>query len=84
MKLYIIPFTLSLTLVLSACEMPQMPTVGQCRNTAVNMFKQAHGSTGKITVKTKHEDDGYEFLISNGKNIEEVDCSFWGQCEFDD
>lgn len=81
MKKYIICIVVAL--MTTACEMPQMPTVNDCKRNAVRMFKQRHGLNGKLNIRIKREDDGYEFMISDGRNMEEIDCSFWNQCNFD-
>ena len=64
----------------TACN---MPTEVEIRQRAVTMFKNKHGNKGKLTLKVEREDDGYEYKISNGKEIEEIECSFWGRCVFD-
>jgi hypothetical protein len=70
-------------LSITACNMPKMPTEAEIRQKAISMFKNKHGNEGKITLKVEREDDGYEYKISNGKEIEEIECSFWGRCVFD-
>ena len=67
-------------LSITACD---MPTEGEIRQKAISMFKNKHGNKGKLILKVEREDDGYEYKISNGKEIEEIECSFWGQCIFD-
>ena len=67
----------------SACKMPERWSKSQCQTKAVNMFQSKYGKGGKIIIIAKTESDGYEFNITNGKKSAEVDCGFYGFCEFD-
>jgi hypothetical protein len=83
MKKILTIISIGIALSITACEMPRMPTEAEIRQRVITMFKNKHGNRGKLILKVEREDDGYEYKISNGKEIEEIECSFWGQCVFD-
>lgn len=71
-------------LAMSACEMPQVWTMEQCRTKALRMFNDRYPGNAKVTVMSKREDDGYEFNIMKGQVQGEIDCGWYGFCEWDD
>lgn len=73
----------TLAISASACKMPERWSKSQCQAKAVRMFQGKYGKGGKLTIIDKTESDGYEFNITNGKKSAEIDCGFYGYCEFD-